>query len=99
MRDAFPLNRRRGKTGVLKDTQVTDYGRNHCEKAEILRGKKSRQDHDGREAQHDLGTLRPYRDKSSRDRASLEIAQEMISAKMFVVRFDPLARAILCGSF
>ena len=49
VRDALPLDRRRGKTRVLKDTQKAQYGRDHGEEAKILWCEHSCQHHDGRE--------------------------------------------------
>jgi len=46
-----------------------------------------------------LNALRSDCDKPAGDRLALAIAQEMINAKMFLVRIDRFAQSLLFGSF
>ena len=64
-----------------------------------LRHEQSGHHHDVRQIQKELGSLRRDRDKSAGDRAALEVAQEVISAKMFLAGIDRFGRPVSFGSF
>ena len=94
VRDLLPLHRRCREPGILKHEEKTGDCGDHGIEAEIPGCEQARHHHDGREVQQELGSLGRDCDKSSRNRPALEIAHQVISAKMFLIRIDRFARPV-----
>ena len=82
------------KPCILEDNHVAHHSRHHRVEAEILGRERPREYHDRQEIKNKLNALRSDGDNPTGDRPAPDIAQQMISAKIFFLRLDPFTRRI-----